>query len=69
MKSNSDHRSVSRFSMGVPVSAMRERALRRLMALVCLVSGFLMACASSRITRRHAILAQPRQAYQPNRSW
>ena len=51
MKSKIDQRSPSRFSTGVPVSAMRARASSCLAARVCLAPGFLIACASSRTAR------------------
>ena len=57
MKSKIDQRSPSRFSIGVPVSAMRASALSCLTALVCLAAGFLMACASSSTTSRQAVAA------------
>ena len=59
MKSKIDQRSPSRFSMGVPVSAMRASARSCLTGLVCLAPGFLMACASSSTTSRHGVLRQP----------
>jgi hypothetical protein len=55
MKSKIDQRSPSRFSTGVPVSAMRARASSCLTALVCLAPGFLIACASSRRRGRHGM--------------
>ena len=48
-----DHRSPTLFSTGVPVSAMRQAADSARAALACLVSGFLMFCASSRTTAPH----------------
>ena len=57
MKSKIDQRSPSRFSMGVPVRAMRVSALSALTAFVCLAAGFLMACASSRMTSRQGVEA------------
>lgn len=56
-KSNSDHKSLRRFSTGVPVRAMRASALNALTCLVCRVFGFLMAWASSRMTKRHCLSA------------
>ena len=56
MKSKIDHRSLSRFSMGVPVRAMRVSARSCLTVLVCLAAGFLMACASSSTTSRHGVV-------------
>ena len=56
MKSKIDHRSPSRFSIGVPVSAMRASAFSCLTDLVCLAAGFLMACASSRTASRHDVV-------------
>ncbi len=53
MKSKIDQRSPRRFSIGVPVRAMRASALSCLTALVCLAPGFLIACASSSMTSRH----------------
>lgn len=49
-KSNRDQRLVRSFSMGVPVMATRWAARSFLIARVCLVPGFLMACVSSRMT-------------------
>ena len=46
-----DHNSLSRFSTGVPVSAMRRVAFRAQIARACFVGGFLMYCASSSTTR------------------
>src|SRR6185312_5825788 len=57
MKSNSDHKSPSRFSTGVPVSEILASGLRLLTALVCLAAGFLIAWASSRMARRHGTSA------------
>ena len=57
MKSKIDHRSPSWFSTGVPVRAMRARAFSALAALVCLALGFLIACASSTITRLQSVSA------------
>src|ERR1700739_921850 len=57
IKSKIDHRSPSRFSMGVPVSAMRISALSLLTDFVCLAAGFLMACASSSTTNRHDVVS------------
>jgi hypothetical protein len=54
-KSKIDHRSPSRFSTGVPVSATRARASRAFAARACRVPGFLIACASSRIARPHRV--------------
>ena len=48
MKSKIDHRSPSRFSIGVPVSAIRACATICFAARVCLAAWFLMAWASSR---------------------
>ena len=48
-----DHKSPSRFSIGVPVSANLDFALSFLAARVCFASGFLMACASSSTTSCH----------------
>ena len=62
MKSKIDQRSPSRFSIGVPVSAMRASARSCLTVLVCLAPGFLIACASSSIASRHARRRQPRHA-------
>ena len=64
MKSKMDHRSPSRFSTGVPVSANLACALSFLAARVCLASGFLMACASSSTTSRHGVFGNPRHAEQ-----
>ena len=64
MKSKIDHRSPRRFSTGVPVSAMRAGAFSALTARVCLAPGFLIACASSRMTKRHVGLRQRRHAQQ-----
>ena len=58
-KSNSDHRSESRFSTGVPVRAMRPAACSSLTARAWRVPAFLMAWASSRMTRFQLALAQP----------
>src|SRR5271157_192431 len=57
IKSKMDHKSPRRFSIGVPVSANLDRALSLLAILVCLAFGFLIACASSRTTRCHAVSA------------
>ncbi len=57
MKSKIDHRSPSRFSIGVPVSAMRARAWSFFAARVCLASGFLIAWASSSTARCHDVVA------------
>jgi hypothetical protein len=46
-----DHSSPSRFSTGVPVSAIREAAGRLRTARACRVPAFLMFCASSQTTR------------------
>ena len=46
---------VRSFSMGVPVMAMRIRAGSFLISRVCLVRGFLMAWASSRMTQSHCL--------------
>ena len=54
-KSKMDQRSPSRFSTGVPLSAMRARASICLAARVCLAPGVLIACASSRMARRHGV--------------
>ncbi len=51
MNSMIDHRSDSRFSTGVPVSAIRVAAGRARTARACLVAWFLMFCASSQTTR------------------
>ena len=64
MKSKIDHRSPRWFSTGVPVSAMRACAFSALAALVCLAFGFLIACASSRMTSRQDDLGEHRQAQQ-----
>ena len=53
MKSKIDHRSPSRFSIGVPVSAIAASACSCFTGRVCLAPGFLIACASSRTARRH----------------
>ena len=53
-KSNSDHSSPKLFSTGVPVRALRPRARSSLTARVCRAAGFLMACASSRMTGRQS---------------
>ena len=50
-----DHRSASRFSTGVPVTAIRVPAGSDRIAVACLVAAFLMACASSTTTRRQRI--------------
>src|SRR5450631_1230413 len=55
MKSKMDHRSPSRFSTGVPVSAKREPAFSILALRVCLALGFLMACASSKTASRQDV--------------
>ncbi len=55
MKSKIDQRSPSRFSTGVPVSAMRACASSCLAARVCRAPGFLIACASSSMASRHGI--------------
>ena len=64
MKSKIDHRSPRWFSTGVPVSAMRAVAFSALAARVCLASGFLIACASSRIDEAPRGLGQRRDAQQ-----
>jgi hypothetical protein len=51
-KSNSDQRSDRRFSIGVPVSAMRLAAVSCFTARDCCAPAFLMACASSSTTSR-----------------
>ena len=51
MKSKSDQRSDSRFSIGVPVRTMRARPERDFTALDCCVPGFLIAWASSSTIR------------------
>ena len=51
MNSMIDHSSDSRFSTGVPVSAIRVAAGRARTARACLVAWFLMFCASSQTTR------------------
>ena len=51
MNSMIDHSSDSRFSTGVPVSAIRVAAGRARTARACLVVWFLMFCASSQTTR------------------
>ena len=51
MNSMIDHSSDSRFSTGVPVSAIRVAAGRARTARACLVAWFLMFCASSHTTR------------------
>ena len=49
----SDQRSESRFSTGVPDSAILASALSCFTVFVCRADGFLIACASSRTTSRH----------------
>ena len=49
-----DHSSASRFSTGVPVSAIRCPARSRRTALAAWDRLFLIACASSSTTRRHS---------------
>ena len=49
-----DHSSERRFSTGVPVRATRYSARSLRIACVCLAEGFLMFCASSRITPPHS---------------
>ena len=49
-----DQRSPTWFSTGVPVSAIRHPAGSDRAACACLVCGFLMFCASSRITPAQA---------------
>ncbi len=49
-----DHRSLSRFSTGVPVSAIRDRAGRARTARAWRVAAFLMFWASSHTTRAHS---------------
>ena len=58
VKSRIAQRSPRPFSIGVPVSAMRVRA--GIVRSCCDVSfaGFLIACASSRITRAHATVGE-----------
>ncbi len=53
MKSNSDQRSESRFSTGVPVRTIRALPYSALTAFACLVPGFLIAWASSKTIRFH----------------
>ena len=48
-----DHNSLSRFSIGVPVSAMRWPALIARIARAVRVSGFFTACASSSTNVAH----------------
>ena len=50
MNSMIDHSSDSRFSTGVPVSAIRAAAGSARTARACLVAWFLMFCASSQTT-------------------
>eukprot|EP00968_Pinguiococcus_pyrenoidosus_P007570 scaffold503_cov375-Pinguiococcus_pyrenoidosus.AAC.28 len=45
--------------MGVPVTAHRLSAWRAVQPFAVVVEGFLMKCASSRMTRRHATLNRP----------
>ena len=58
MNSMIDHRSVSRFSTGVPVSAIRDPAGIARTARACRVAAFLMFCASSQTTRPQPHLGQ-----------
>ena len=53
VNSSSDHRSDSRFSTGVPVSASREPAGMARTDCACRVPAFLMFCASSQMTLAH----------------
>ena len=54
-----DHRSASRFSTGVPVTAIRcARGQRADRLSPAVVAAFLMACASSSTTRRQGIARQ-----------
>ena len=53
-KSNKLHKSPGRFSTGVPVIATRASARNRFTAFVAPDPGFLIACASSKITTPHA---------------
>ncbi|MNC45935.1 hypothetical protein D3C75_949270 [compost metagenome] len=53
-----DHSSVSRFSIGVPVSAIRWRAFSLRTAAACLVYAFLIFCASSRQRALHSTRAR-----------
>ena len=48
-----DQSSVRRFSTGVPVRATRWMASKLRTAWLCLATGFLMYCASSRTIRPH----------------
>ena len=57
MNSMIDHRSLSRFSTGVPVSAILDPAGRPRTACACRVAWFLMFCASSHTTRAQRTLA------------
>ena len=50
-----DQRSASRFSTGVPVTAIRVSAGIERIATACLVAAFLIAWASSTTTRRQLI--------------
>ena len=52
-KSRIAHRSPRPFSIGVPVSAIRVRAGMRRSCCDVSLAGFLIACASSRITFDH----------------
>src|SRR5437763_1926763 len=54
-KSNNDHKSNNRFSIGVPVKTKRTRLVSNLMARVCLAIGFLIAWASSNINMSHDV--------------
>src|SRR5436309_14701021 len=56
-KSKIDHRSPSRFSTGVPVSATLAPAFSIFTARVCFALGFLIACASSITTSLHPTFA------------
>ena len=61
-KSNSDHKSESRFSMGVPLSAIRCRQRSSLTARLWRAPAFLIACASSRMARFHGHFLEPGQS-------
>ena len=52
-KSNNDHKSESLFSIGVPVIAILYLDFNSFTALVRLVLGFLIACASSKTIESH----------------
>ncbi len=54
------HRSASRFSTGVPVSATRQRAGKRPATWAARVAGFLTFCASSSTSPSHVHARQPR---------